>query len=279
MKTILCAVDYSENAVTALKFAYTLSTKIDASLFVIHIFDLPTLSSDLDDPYFLSEGAVLEKRNSKLKEFCIRNLNCDLNKMNVKTEAIEDNSVVNGIISKAVELSAYIIVAGMKGENILNLIMGSTTQQLLEKAPCPIFAIPNNMTLKQIKTIVYASDFEEEDIAAINKLTEIIKPFKSKIKVVHISAKNEYDAKLLMEWFKELLKQKVKYKEIAFEVMSSEDVFNSLKTYLKDSDANMVAMMERKKTGFIKKILHRDLVKRMESFGEIPLISFNEANY
>lgn len=280
MKTILCPVDYSENAVTALKYAYAISNKIDASLFVIHVFNLPSLGSDLNEPYFLLEEETLKKQHSKLKEFCIKHLSSTLEKMNIKIEAIEDYSAVNGIISKSVELQASMIVTGMKGaDQFKDFILGNTTQQVLEKAPCPVLAIPNNTTLKEIKTIVYATDFEEEDIAAIDKLTEIIKPFKSNIKIVHISSKNEYDGKLLMEWFKELLKQTVNYKKIAFEIVPSEDIFNSLKTYLKDSDADLIAMMERKKTGFLKKLFHQDLVKKMESFGEIPLMSFNEANY
>lgn len=280
MKTILCAVDYSKNSISALKYAYVLSSKIDANLVVIHVFNIPTLSSDLDEPYFPFEEAVFKKRQTRLEEFCTQNLAGDLKKMNIKTEAVENNLAVNGIISKASEIRASMVVTGMRGEHLFkDFFIGNTTQQLLEEAPCPILAIPNISHLKEIKTIVYATDFEEEDIDAINELISIIKPLKPTIKMVHISSKNEYDSKLLMEWFKELLKQKVHYKNIEFEVVFSEDIFNSLKIYLKDSNADLVGMTERKKTGFVKKMFHRDLVKKMESFGEIPLISFNEENY
>ena len=135
------------------------------------------------------------------------------------------------------------------------------------------------MVLGEIKTVVYATDYEKEDIYAINKLTEIVKPFKSNIKIVHISEEDEYDGELSMDWFKELLKQQVHYKKIDFKAVSSDDIFDSLKTYLEDVDADLVVMMEREKTGFIKKMFHRDLVKRMESFGNIAFISFNEINY
>ena len=280
MKTILCAVDYSESAVTALKYAHALSTKIAAKLFVIHLFDFPTLGSHLDEPFFLLEEETSKKQQAKLKKFCKSHFGNDLRKMNIETEAIEDSSVVDGIVSKAVELQAYIIVTGMKGEHkFKDFIMGNTTRQLLGKAPCPVLAIPEDVVLGEIKTVVYATDYEKEDIYAINKLTEIVKPFKSNIKIVHISEEDEYDGELSMDWFKELLKQQVHYKKIDFKAVSSDDIFDSLKTYLEDVDADLVVMMEREKTGFIKKMFHRDLVKRMESFGNIAFISFNEINY
>ncbi|MDX1829011.1 MAG: universal stress protein [Lutibacter sp.] len=280
MKTILCAVDYSENSITALKFAYALSKKIKANLFVFHVYNYPSLGSNLNEPYLLFGKELFESCKIKLKEFCESNLKIDLKKENITIDVVENNSVTNEILTKSEELNSYIIVAGMKGENILKgFIMGSTTLQLIDKAPCPIFAIPNGFILKNIKTIVYASDFEEEDIAAIHKLTEIIKPFNSNIKVIHISIKDEDEATLTMEWFKELLKQKVNYEKIEFEVVYSENIFNSLKTYIKNTNTDLIAMMERKKTGFIRKIFREDLVKKMEIYGKVPLISFNEANY
>lgn len=280
MKTILCAVDYSENSITALKFAYVLSKKIKANLSVLHVYNYPSLGSNLDEPYLLFGKELFESCKVKLKEFCENNLKEDLKKENIRIDVVENNSVTNGILTKSKELNSYIIIAGMKGENILKgFIMGSTTLQLINKAPCPIFAIPNGFILKNIKTIIYASDFEEEDIEAIHKLTKIIKPFNSNIKVVHISVKDEDEGELTMEWFKELLKQKVDYKKIEFDVIYSKNVFNSLKLYLKNTSADLIAMMERKKTGFIKKIFREDLVKKMETYGKIPLISFNEANY
>ena len=119
----------------------------------------------------------------------------------------------------------------------------------------------------------------EEDIYAIGDLVEIARPFKGVIKVVHITKKEEYDGITQMEWFKEALKQKIKYEKIEFEVIFSEDIFDSLRIYLGDVNADLIVMMEREKYGFMDKITHRDLVKRMESYGMIPLMSFNKKTY
>lgn len=281
MKTILHATDFSDNAITALKYAYALSTKTKANLWVVHIFDLSTFISNIDDPYILLPvKESVKQKNAKLKEFCISQLGNQFESMNIQIEAIDNSSVVAGIISKADELYASIIVTGMKGKSaIKNLIMGSTTKKLFEKAPCPVLAIPENAVLDEIKTIVYATDFEEEDISAIFKLTEIAKTFNATIKIVHVSIKKDTDAQQEMEWFKEILKQKVTYKKLEFDLLFSDDVFSILSLYINEVNADLIAMLEREKKGLLKKVFHKDLVKKMKSISSIPLLSFNEIYY
>ena len=281
MKTIVHATDYSENAVAALKYAHSLSKKLDANLKVVHVFDYPTMvNTKVLEPVPQIEANAYKQHNSKLLKFCKEHLGNDLDLRKISTEAIEDTSVVNGIISIATELDASMIITGIKGDNIFKeFIMGNTTKQLIEKSPCPVLAIPAETTHKQLETIVYASDFLEEDIYAIGDLVEIARPFKGVIKVVHITKKEEYDGITQMEWFKEALKQKIKYEKIEFEVIFSEDIFDSLRIYLGDVNADLIVMMEREKYGFMDKITHRDLVKRMESYGKIPLMSFNKKTF
>jgi nucleotide-binding universal stress UspA family protein len=217
---------------------------------------------------------------SELEKFCNECLGSKWESPNILLEPVQHNSVPNGIISKAEEYRAQLILVGTKGKSgIEEMILGSTTKKLIEKAPCPVVAIPMDMKPRTIRTIVYATDFEEEDIHAIQKLLEITQPLKAKIKVVHISAKQEYAGDLLMEWFKEMLHSKVDYQDLAFELLFSEDVFSTLQGYLGEVNADVVAMLERERKGFSNKWFHNDLVKRMEEYGQVILISFNEHNH
>lgn len=282
MKTLLYATDYSENSVSALKFAHALSQKLDARLVITHIFEFPSIlgAEALDNPLPHIKEVAFKTNRSKLEELCKEHLGIHWDSPNIRLEAAENNSVIKGIISKAEEWHAQMIVVGTKGGSGLEeLILGSTTKKLFERAPCPILAIPKDAGQMNIRTIVYATDFEEEDIRAIQKLTEIAKPLKAKIKVVHISTNEEYAGDLLMEWFKELLESKVDYPEIEFELLFSADVFDTLIVYLGEVNADIIVMLEREKKGFLKKWFHKDLVKRMEDYGKVSLMSFNEQNH
>lgn len=282
MKTILYATDYSGNSVAALKYAHAMSRQLDTRLIMTHIFDYPTVlgTKGLDEPFPHLEETAFKKHRALLKEFCEEHLGSDWNGPNVQLEVVKNRSVIKGILSKADEWHAYFIIVGMKGASGLReVLMGSTTKRLIEKAPCPVLAIPADMGHMSIKTIVYATDFEEEDIHTIQKLIEIAEPLKAKIKVVHIVTKEEYAGDLQLEWFKKTLEERIKFKNLTFEVLFSEDIFNSLRIYLGDEGADLLVMLEREKHGFLKKWFRQDLVKKMESYGRVPLMSFNEVNH
>ncbi|PTM09354.1 MAG: hypothetical protein DA407_06040, partial [Bacteroidetes bacterium] len=66
---------------------------------------------------------------------------------------------------------------------------------------------------------------------------------------------------------------------LELDILYSEDVFDTLKTYYRNSKADLIAMLEREDSGFTSKVFHRDLVKRMETYGKIPLLSFNAKHY
>jgi len=280
VKTIVYATDFSSNSIDAFKYALELSSRVKANLSVIHVFDISSLSSDLNAPYLLPRDETYKYKKATLQKFCSDHMDKKYGLKKINTEVVENDSIIKGIISKSKEVNASVIITGMKGKNIFEeFIMGSTTKQLIEKAPCAVLAVPEKNALNKLETIVYATDFEQEDIIAISKLIKLFKPFKPKIKITHISTKNEYDGQLQMEWFKEILLQKIPYDNLEFDLFYSDDIFEILNIYLKEVNADLVAMLERKQIGFLKKLFHKDLVKRMESQTKIPLLSFNEANY
>jgi nucleotide-binding universal stress UspA family protein len=270
MKRILHATDYSENSIPALKYAFNLSKKLNASLFVIHVFDSLPLGLD---------GEKNNNHLSILAEFCELHYNGDIDELDISFDAIEDKSIVHAILKKSYSLHADLIITGTKSEKVLKeLLIENTVKKLIEKAPCPVLSIPKEHNSHLIKTIVYASDLGENDISAIFDLVFIAKPHNAIIKIVHISLKEDDAMRRKLEWFIELLNEKVAYNKIDIEIIYSENIFESLKKYLDENNADIVTMLERKSKGIMNMLFHIDLVKKMETLGNIPLMSFNENN-
>ena len=281
MKTILHGTDFSKNSVTALNYAKNMAEHLNYRLIVCHIYGCPIVTETMvvDELPQLRKNALKANRY-RLEEFCTLNLGKDWKKKNVKIAPVEDIFVVDGIVATAMDWQAEFIIVGTKGESALaDALLGSTTKRLIQKANCPVLAIPPNIKYVSPKIMVYATDFEEEDIDAIGKLVELAGSCKASIKVVHISPKNEYSGDTQMEWFKNRLQEKIAYKNLEFELIFSEDIFKSLRKYLMEVKADLVGMLARKKSGFLKKWFHWDLVKKMESHSTIPVLSFNEFNY
>lgn len=277
MKTILHATDYSENAISALKYAYELSVKTSSKLYVIHVFDNATLSAYVNESYIIPFKEDIAQKNLVLTDFCKVHLGDNFNSDKIKVEAINNNSVVNAIIEKSIEIGALLVVVGVKGESFIKeLLIGSTTKKLIKKSNCPVLAIPINSVFTNIKQIAYATDYEEEDINAVYKLSNFFKKFKVTIKIIHVSLEHNLESEQEMEWFKELLKQKVTYSKLEFVILNSKDIYTAIKSYINKENIDLIAMLQRKDKGFMNSIFNRELIKKVETTIKIPLICYNE---
>lgn len=279
MKTILYATDYSKNSAAALKLSYWLSKKLDAKLVILHVFDLNVaLLTPLSLTYSKKERETYLKHSEKLSVFCDTAIGIlpDGERMQI---VIKENAIVyEGILEAQKEVGADLVVMGMKGSSTLKeLIIGSATIAMIEKSPCPILAVPSSINEIALRTLTYTTDFEESDLHAIAWL---VKNFTSQLKatlnIVHISTKNEYAGEDQMEWFKEMLQQKVSSDKLDFKVCFSDDIFKELVWFLGKTKTDLVVMLEREKSNFIKSLIHRDLVKQMAFKGTLPLLCFNK---
>ncbi len=279
MKTILYATDYSDNSVAALQYAHTLSKKLNGKLLVLHVFVLSvTIASTVSLSYSRKEVKAFKEQRERLNSFCEEHLGIEPT-MNVTLRINEGTPAWESIINSANEMNVDFIVVGKKGESaIKKVLLGSTTSALVEKADCPVLAIPEKIASKEIKTMVYATALEEVDVLAIEKLVSIAKHLNASIKVVHIATKDEYAGEEQMEWFKEMLQQRINYNRLHFALWFSEDVFSALKQYLIEINPDILAMLERQGHSLIKSIWHRDIVKRMMTESKFPLMTYHKKN-
>tara|TARA_R110002051_G_scaffold26108_8_gene63103 strand:- start:336 stop:1181 length:846 start_codon:yes stop_codon:yes gene_type:complete len=277
MKTILYATDYSENSVSALRLAYSLAKKLSAKLIVMHVFDMPiTLASTVTVTYLKKEKKLYVENRAKLKNFVDHYLDTIEMYMDLNFVVYEGTSVSSSIIEKAIKFNADLICVGAKGASVLKeLLLGSTAKTLLKKSPCPLLVVPTGGEKTEMNKMVYATDFEQADIFAINKLAKIARQYDAQVRVVHITTRNEYDGEGQMEWFKETLKQKVDYAKMEFDLVFSEQIFEDLLWYLENAEADLLVMLERKEGAFYQKYFQPDLVQQMVKKSTVPLLSFN----
>ena len=281
MKTVLYATDYSRASIAALLYASGIAKAWGVRMVLTHIHQVSAiLGSSMQEAY--TELSTVSKRQErkKLKDFYETYVGKIEDESLVRFEPVEHISVTKGIVSKAIEWHAYAIFMGLKMENKLReVIVGSTIKSLLGTSPCPVWAIPGDTVYAPLETIVYASDFEEEDVYAIRSLAELANTFRAEIRIVHISPEDEFAGAAQMDWFRDLLGKELSYKHIRFELLLSNHIQNRLVSYLKEEDVDLLVMLEREDKSFLKKWLRIDMVNKMESYGKLPLLVFREQNH
>ena len=274
MKKILFATDFSKNAEKAFHFALKIAEKHNAKLIMLHVFDVPPLWGQpyMSDPNELTKQAAIswehrlkelfEKHNSNLKPVYI---------------AIENSSVVTGILSVIKMYAPNLVVTGTRGKSIIKeFFAGSTTKALVKQSPIPVLAIPENAIYRDFEKVLYASDFREADLVAMEVLIELLGPYNPEIRTIHISTDKEYQSNEKMEWFKDLVKENFSYKKTSFELLISDNIYDRLMDYLNQHNLQLLVMLEKERYGFLEEFFTEDLVTKMEFNTSIPLLSFNE---
>lgn len=275
MKTILYSTDLSERAAPVLQYAHILSQKLDANLVVFHIDQLPPARVSVSRPIEQMKKMIIKEQKEVVKAYCKKHLGQNLD--NVKIDVVVDDDILDAILKKAKKLMPNLVVIGKKEKHTnRGLLASDIGLDLLKKLTNPILIVPNKVSKKPVKSILYATDFEDGDILAINKIVPIAKDMNATIHVVHVSAKINYAGKEKMEEFKEKLTQEIDYDNIKFEVLFSDRIEKELNAHAKRINADIIVLLEREEKGFFQKLFTKSIAEKLEVKIAIPLMSFNE---
>lgn len=277
MKTILYATDCTKKDACSLKYAYRFSSILKAELHILHVYDFPSTYHSTIQPLEPLKKRMHKERIELVEKYCAKHLQNEFYHKTITTHVVENNSISESISRLSKILSPDLIIIGMK-DNHSNrgYFSGNIADSLLGKIEVPLLIVPNDMTYKVISTIVYATDFEQEDILSIQKLIEIASPFEALIEIVHVYEMDKYIARENMEKFKNTLLKQVSYPEITFRNIVSSKTKSGLLSVLNNEKASMLAMLERKHNWGLNNLFHKDLVKDMEANVKIPILAFNK---
>jgi len=141
LKTIVCAVDFSECSNFALRYAVDLAGVFDARLRLLHVIELPYLPSyplagmpDFALPVDQIERGARERLRQTVEECRQKHPRTD-GEVRTGTAFVE-------IIGYAREQKADLIVVGTHGRTGLrHMIIGSVAEKVVRKAPCPVLSV------------------------------------------------------------------------------------------------------------------------------------------
>ena len=268
MKKLIYATNFSKDSIPALKYSYGIRKLYNAEVIVLHVFDAGSGSE--------GKIKVIDKRR-ELEDFCSMHLGEKYDDLDLSASVINGSDVVHEIIHFVRDLDVSLLLMGACKPNPLNeLLLMDTTKEMIEKAPFPVLSVPRGFEFKIPEKILYSTDFDEEDVYHIMELVKILAPFSAEITILHVSDEKKEKTNSLLLWFKDLVEEKVKYDKIHYKIIYSDDVVDSVKSFVEEVDMDMVAMLERGKKTKLTKLLHRDRVKQLQGSLKVPLLSFKK---
>ena len=132
IKRILAPTDFSELSAKGVRYASQLAKELGSELIVMNIVPL-------DESNFASKREI-DQHKLELDEFLLaRHLNPNLN----IRKLVEPGVPSGAIISFAERENCDLIVMSSHGRSGLSrLLVGSVTEQILRKSPCPVLVVP-----------------------------------------------------------------------------------------------------------------------------------------
>ena len=138
---LLCPVDFSPASRTGLALACSIAQEADAALTLLHVLDLPP-ENDLitSGPFAYPECRAQRERDAHIALKCL--IPPDLKTSRPPVTLVAIGNPYREILRIAAEQSVDLIVSGVHGRNPWDLlIFGSTTNQVIRRATCPVLSV------------------------------------------------------------------------------------------------------------------------------------------
>ncbi|MCL1821687.1 MAG: universal stress protein [Prolixibacteraceae bacterium] len=288
-RLILIPVDYSDYSFGAAKAAFGMAGRLSAKMVLFHVYPNPiTYSVPFSDMYAYDMGLHehLENSDKHAQESMNRFVNRLIDNIGMKnwentvTEyIIKAGDVREDILSYAHANRALMIVMGSLGKAASEIdILGSVTAEIIIDAKLPVLVIPPDTPADfaaNFKEILYATNFDEKDFVAIDKLMRIVKSHRVNVHFIHMSRNEEAMWDLArLEGMKEILQEKYRQKSFDCQLIVGEDLLNELDKFIDVNNIDVIALTTRKKS-MIARIFNPSIARKMLFHTKIPLLVFH----
>lgn len=137
---LLCPVDFSESSLAALRFASSLAEEADARLTILHVIDWPADEDLLVGRFDSSEfRQVVEQQARERLEALVTH---DMRTWCKPATKMGHGKPYRQVLETADQEASDLIVIGVRGRNPLDLtLFGSTTNQVVRQATCPVLTL------------------------------------------------------------------------------------------------------------------------------------------
>ncbi|WP_266202301.1 universal stress protein [Pontibacter kalidii] len=277
MRKILCPTDFSATSDKALEYAVHTAQHAGAHLTLLHVVHLPIVDTS-ETALVASELLGEQMRNAaeKLKATVLRleekyganrdgGFSCDyLLKEALLTDVAEHLSKQEGY---------DLIVMGTTGldSTMEELLIGSNTESVMEEVSCAVLSVPKHAPSPKIERIVYASDYSEEDVHAMEEVVELGSCFGAKIDVVHIVKDQGKQDGEEAAAFRLELQGLFPDVPLSFQELTNKHRDEGLMAYYTQAGGDVMALVRREK-GFLKRLFTQSLAERMTYQAKVPLL-------
>jgi nucleotide-binding universal stress UspA family protein len=185
MKKILVPVDFSEHSEYALEVAAQIAKQKNAELIVVHMLGLSETIINKDDFEEAREAVFyLKLAKKRFVDFLDKDYLKDLK----VTEMVHNYRVFREINDVALKVEADLIVMGSHGSSgFSEVFVGSNTEKVVRSSEIPVLVIKRRRKDFQFENVVFACDFDINNIEAYRKALKLCKEFDATVHLLFVN--------------------------------------------------------------------------------------------
>ncbi|MAJ50071.1 MAG: universal stress protein [Flammeovirgaceae bacterium] len=209
MKKILVPFDFTLPSENALDFATQLAERQGSSEIVLfHVIEHPSESrlkimgaTNFDPLENIFMTKLIQQSKLKLKKV----INNVMSKVTVNFKILIGNPYVS-LAGEVANQDVNLVIMGTPGlDDLENLFLSSNAEKVVRSAQCPVITIKNKIHIEKIKSIVFASNFENVNPRFIERVSFVQNLMQAQLRIVKINTpanftNTPYDIKQMSEF-------------------------------------------------------------------------------
>jgi nucleotide-binding universal stress UspA family protein len=193
MKTIIVPTDFSPIATNAMNFAADMAVNINASLMLLHVYQVPVSMTDV--PVVLVSAEELRKDSElKLNETKESLTHITSGKIKIYTEA-RMGDVVDELEDVCKHIEPFAVIMGTRGTSgVERMLFGSTTLTAIRHLKWPVIVVPPGKEYGTgIKKIGFACDFAKViESTPVHFIKNMVREFGAELHVLNVDYENKH---------------------------------------------------------------------------------------
>ncbi|MFC6998739.1 universal stress protein [Rufibacter roseus] len=286
MKTIAVLTDFSDEARHATTYAIELAQALEAKLVFVHAGQLnaSTMGTSVtasglawSDPNIYNPATVeMDEERLRDEERRLNDIVSEVRRSVAPDQLVEAvflRGVGTDVILDYLEQNPVgLVVMGTKGaQSSLDRWIGTNTGYIMDKAPCPVLAVPRHSNYTGLKKIVFAADPHHEVQWHIEELTTIANTFGAEVTVLYVQ-EHEGEQKDEDRWLVFSQKMELQAPTFKFARIFSGDLARSIEEYAQSKNADMLIVAKQHRS-YLENLFHTSTTERLAHDSVLPLLS------
>lgn len=284
MKNIYTLIHKTDNSKGIILYAALLAKDLKANLKIIYTqpaagYFIGAVPSSEETEIPVQENLQKEKETAKgIVDAFIRDIKKEIQAENTTIEFESEFGSPSIVLRHKVEkgLADIIIIEDINEEGHEDKY--SSNLDIVRNVQCPVLIIEPNAKYRQLKKIIYATDYQREDISTLKLLLDLTFPFLPEIIALHIIDNVDFEEKVIKAGFNEVIKRETGSDLISMKTLVNTnklDIINILNEEATAISADLIVVL-KENNNFLERIFKSSFTEKLISETKIPVLVFHQ---